>query len=155
VVYFGTVSKVGYILKLFRQCGVFWNFSDSVVYFGTVPTVWCILKLFRQCGIFRTVPTVWYILELFRQCGVLWNCSDSVVSDRLVYFGTVPTVGYIIKLLWQCDIFFSFHYCNKLILFSKVVVNFYFVVYIMTMFPWVVRHSFVKITFVDVINIED
>jgi hypothetical protein len=69
---FGTVPTVWYILELFRQCGIFWNCSDSVVYF-------------------RTVPTVWYILELFRQCGIFWNCSDSVV-----YFGTVPTVWYIL-----------------------------------------------------------
>ena len=57
---FGTVPTVWYFLELFRQCGIFWNCSDSVVFFGTVPTVW-------------------YFLELFRQCGIFWNCSDSVV----------------------------------------------------------------------------
>ena len=60
MVYFRTIPTVWYILELFRQCGIFWNYSDSVVYFGTVPTVW-------------------YILELFRQCGIFWNYSDSVV----------------------------------------------------------------------------
>jgi hypothetical protein len=86
VVYFGTVSSVvyfvflldfrtvptvWYILELFLQCGIFWNFSYGVVYFGTVPAVW-------------------YILELFLQCGIFWNFSYSVV-----YFGTFPTVWYI------------------------------------------------------------
>jgi hypothetical protein len=58
------------ILKLFRQCGVFWNFPDNVVYF----------ELFQQCCIFwncsnsmvyfEIVPTVWCILKLSRQCGI-------------------------------------------------------------------------------------
>jgi hypothetical protein len=31
---FRTVPTVWYILELFRQCGIFWNCSDSVVYFA-------------------------------------------------------------------------------------------------------------------------
>jgi hypothetical protein len=35
---FGTVPAVWYFLELFRQCGIFWNCSDSVIFFGTVHT---------------------------------------------------------------------------------------------------------------------
>ena len=101
MVCFGIVATVWYFLELFRQCGIFWNCSDSVVFFGIVPTVWYFLELFRQCGMFWNccdsvvffgiVPTVWYFLELFRQCGIFWNCSDIVV-----FFGIVPTVWYFL-----------------------------------------------------------
>ena len=64
MVFFGIVATVWYFLELFRQCGIFWNCSDSVVF-----------------------------LEFFRQCGIFWNCSDSVVffvfhfigNDKYIY----------------------------------------------------------------------
>jgi hypothetical protein len=74
-----------YFLELFRQCGIFWNCSDSVVFFGTVPTV----------GYFSTVPTVWYF----------WNCSDSVEfrnssknTTLLEQFQKYHTVGTVLKI---------------------------------------------------------
>jgi hypothetical protein len=39
VLHFGIVPTVWYLLELFRQCGIFWNCSDSVGSFGIVPTV--------------------------------------------------------------------------------------------------------------------
>jgi hypothetical protein len=68
---FSTVPTMWYVFQLFRQCGMFFNCSDSVVCFSTVPTVW-------------------YVFQLFRHCGMFFNCSDSVVC-----FSTVPTVWYV------------------------------------------------------------
>ena len=57
-----------YILELFKQCGVFFNYNLELSYrvvgfvfqfdFGNAPMVWyilffyCMLETFRECGIF-------------------------------------------------------------------------------------------------------
>jgi hypothetical protein len=58
VVFFGTVPTVWYFFWNFRQCGIFWNCSNSVVFLELFRQCGIFLELFRQCGIFGTVPTV-------------------------------------------------------------------------------------------------
>jgi len=50
-----------WIMELFRQCSIVWNYSDSVVFFWNYS------------------DSVVLFLELFRQCVIFWNCFDSVV----------------------------------------------------------------------------
>jgi hypothetical protein len=111
VVYIRTVSTVRYI----SIC------SDSVVYFETFPTVWCILKLFRQCGVFwnfqyTTLSKQFQIISHFRNSSKIYHTVGTVPKYTTLSgkFQNIPhcrnsfkisTVWCILKLFRLCGVF--------------------------------------------------
>ena len=69
-----------YVLELFRQCGMFWNCSESVVCFGTVPTVWYVLLL----TLFQMLKRILRVLPSSSEINSTINLETKQVTKHVV-----------------------------------------------------------------------